>query len=189
MSKAQSIIEKFYQEEQSRLADEATFNSLDVTISSADMAMISIIAKRFSKDKSLLAREALRQALQAMFRALDPVERKMLAKDADELGVSIAAEIAEEQGLEKLDVSGVNWVLQDKNCVKEEKKADKERAKQQEENAQNILTDEPQATDSQPVESQEFQTEVPPASEPTETEENADVNSEEEVVNNNSIFA
>jgi hypothetical protein len=100
MSKAQSIIEQFYQEELSRLSDEATFSPLDISISSADMAMISTISKRFNKDKALLAREALSQALLDMFSALDPVERKMLAKDADELAMSIAAEIAEDQGLD-----------------------------------------------------------------------------------------
>lgn len=131
MSKAQSIIEQFYQEELSRLSDEATFSPLDISISSADMAMISTISKRFNKDKALLAREALSQALLDMFSALDPVERKMLAKDADELGMSIAAEIAEDQGLDKLEVSGNNWVMQEKNCIKIERKLEKEKSKQQ----------------------------------------------------------
>ena len=129
MSKAQSIIEQFYQEEQARLSDEATFSPLDMSISSADMALISTIAKRFNKDRSLLAREALSQALLDMFSALDPVERKMLAKESDELASSIAAEIAEDQGLSNLEVSGANWVAQDKNCVKAERKAEKEREK------------------------------------------------------------
>ena len=136
MSKAQSIIEQFYQEEQARLSDEATFSPLDMSISSADMALISTIAKRFNKDRSLLAREALSQALLDMFSALDPVERKMLAKESDELASSIATEIAEDQGLAKLDVSGTNWVTQDKNCIKAERKAEKEKAKLQQMNAQ-----------------------------------------------------
>jgi hypothetical protein len=136
MSKAQSIIEQFYQEEQARLSDEATFSPLDMSISSADMALISTIAKRFNKDRSLLAREALSQALLDMFSALDPVERRMLAKESDELATSIAAEIAEDQGLAKLDVSGTNWVTQDKNCVKAERKAEKEKAKLKEMNVQ-----------------------------------------------------
>lgn len=130
MSKAQSIIEQFYQEEQARLSDEATFSPLDMSMSSADMALISTIAKRFNKDKALLAREALSQALQDMFSALEPVERKMLAKESDELANSIATEMAEDLGMAHLDVSGTNWVMQDKNCIKAERKAEKEKAKQ-----------------------------------------------------------
>lgn len=127
MSKTQSLIEQFYQEEQQRLADEAAFTPLDMTIGAADMAMLSTIAKRFAKDKSLFAREALAQALVDMFSALEPAERKMLAKEADELANSISAEIAEEQGLSSFTVNGTNWVSQDKACTREEKKAEKER--------------------------------------------------------------
>jgi len=192
MSKAQSIIEQFYQEEQSRIADEATFSPLDISISSADMAMISTIAKRFNKDKALLAREALGQALQDMFGALDPVERKMLAKDADELGVSIAAEIAEEQGLDKLEVSGSNWVMQDKNCIKAERKAEKEKAKQQEMAASQVLADEPvaQMPASEDVIEDSMETEDD-AMEQVETEsaDSADVETEDEVGSSQSIFA
>ena len=131
MSKAQSIIEQFYQEEQTRLSDEATFSPLDMSMSSADMALISTIAKRFNKDKALLAREALSHALEDMFSALEPAERKMLAKESDELASSIAVEMAEDLGMSQLDVSGTNWVMQDKNCIKAERKAEKEKAKQE----------------------------------------------------------
>jgi len=131
MSKAQSIIEQFYQEEQTRLSDEATFSPLDMSMSSADMALISTIAKRFNKDKALLAREALSHALEDMFSALEPVERKMLAKESDELANSIATEMAEDLGMPQLEVSGTNWVMQDKNCIKAERKAEKEKAKQE----------------------------------------------------------
>jgi len=192
MSKAQSIIEQFYQEEQSRLADEATFSPLDISISSADMAMISTIAKRFNKDKALLAREALGQALQDMFGALDPVERKMLAKDADELGVSIAAEIAEEQGLDKLEVSGSNWVMQDKNCIKAERKAEKEKAKQQEMAASQVLADEPvaQMPASEDVIEDSMETEEDAMEQvATESADSADVETEDEVGSSQSIFA
>lgn len=161
MSKAQSIIEQFYQEEQARLSDEATFSPLDMSISSADMALISTIAKRFNKDRSLLAREALSQALLDMFSALDPVERKMLAKESDELASSIAAEIAEDQGLSSLEVSGTNWVTQDRNCVKAERKAEKERekTKPQEATAQQSTEVEPVQAAS-PAEETAPQTEV-----------------------------
>lgn len=150
MSKAQTLIEQFYQEEIERKQQEATFTPLDITVSSSDMAVISSISKRFNKDKNLLVREALSQALLDMFGALDPVERKMLAKDSDELAKSIAAEIAEEQGLESLEVSGTNWVQQDKNCVKEERKAEKAKAEQQQKAAQTVLaTEEPSEASSE----------------------------------------
>jgi hypothetical protein len=145
MSKAQSLIEQFYQEEQERIAQESTFTPVDVSVSSADMAMINTISKRFNKDKGQLVREALSQAILDMFSALEPVERKMLAKDADELANSIAAEIAEEQGLESLEVTGTNWVAQDKQCIKDERKAEKEQQKQQETLAQQILAEQQEA--------------------------------------------
>ncbi len=172
MSKTLSIIDLFYQEEQKRLADEATFSPLDISVSSADMALISTIAKRFSKDKSLLAREALSTALKDMFSALDPVERKMLAKDADELALSIAAEIAEEQGLSQLDVSGSNWVMQDKNCIKAERKAEKEKTAQQQKAASQVLAEET-------VEEQ-TPAETVQAEEESEVEANAETTSEVE---------
>ncbi len=118
-----------YQEEIERKQQEATFTPIDITVSSSDMAVISTISKRFNKDKNLLVREALSQALLDMFSALEPVERKMLAKDADELAKSIAEEIAEEQGLDTLEVSGTNWIQQDKYCIKEERKAEKEQSR------------------------------------------------------------
>jgi hypothetical protein len=142
MSKAQTLIEQFYQEEIARKAEEATFTPLDITVSSADMALISTISKRFSKDKNLLVREAVSQALLDMFSALEPIERKILAKDADELAKAITAEIAEDQGLSSLDVSGANWVQQDKHCIKEERKAEKVKAMQQANAAQTVLGDE-----------------------------------------------
>lgn len=125
MSKAQSLIEQFYLEEQERQAAEASFTPVDLTISSGDLAMLSTIAKRFNKDKGVLVREILSQALIDTFLALEPVERKMLAKEADELAMSIATEIAEEQGLNEVETSGTNWTQQEKAIVKEERKAEK----------------------------------------------------------------
>jgi len=159
MSKAQTLIEQFYQEEIERKAQEATFTPLDVTVSSADMAVISTISKRFSKDKNLLVREAIGQALLDMFSALDPVERKILAKDADELAKSIATEIAEEQGLDSLEISGTNWVQQDKNCVKEERKAEKELAQQQAMAAKMVLSPDTSTEDTSSSQEPELHTE------------------------------
>lgn len=190
MSKAQTLIEQFYQEEMERKAQEATFTPLDVTVSSADMAVISTISKRFNKDKNLLVRDAISQALMDMFSALDPVERKMLAKESDELAKSIATEIAEEQGLDSLEVSGTNWVQQDKNCVKEEKKAEKEMALQQQKAAKMVLETESAPQESTITESQE--TEMLEA-DPVEAEEseapfdNKDESNESEA-NTSSIF-
>ncbi|MFT6154284.1 MAG: hypothetical protein ACJA0E_002075 [Bermanella sp.] len=146
MSKAQTLIEQFYQEEIARKAEEATFTPLEITVSSADMALISTISKRFNKDKNLLVREAVSQALLDMFSALEPIERKILAKDADELAKGIAAEIAEDQGMPSLEVSGTNWIQQDKNCVKEERKAEKEKTMQQAQAAKAVLNNESAAT-------------------------------------------
>jgi hypothetical protein len=190
MSKAQTLIEQFYQEEIERKAQEATFTPLDITVSSADMAVISTISKRFNKDKNLLVREAIGQALLDMFSALDPVERKMLAKDADELAKSIATEIAEEQGLESLEVSGTNWVQQDRNCIKEERKAEKELAKQQEVAAKTVLSTDNDSEESYSTEEVELNTEEPEElvaeDTPFETTKTPEENTQEN--NSSSIF-
>lgn len=172
MSNTHSLIEQLYQEEQKRLANEATFTPLDMSISAADMAMLSTIAKRFGKDKSLFAREALTQALVDMFSALEPAERKMLAKEADELAQSISTEMAEEQGLSDTSVTGTNWVSQDKACVREEKKAEKERMKREQElKNDTAMTAETNMSDAAATQEEEaIQTEVESESEQT-TEE------------------
>lgn len=198
MSKAQSLIEQFYQEEQERLAQESTFTPIDVSVSSADMAMINTISKRFNKDKGVLVREALSQAIVDMFSALEPVERKMLAKDADELANSIAAEIAEEQGLSSVEETGINWVAQDKQCLKDERKAEKEQQKQQEELAEKILAeieekqDETAPQESSTSEDLMAQTESEEANDApfsSEPQAEAETDSEEQEPSNNSIFA
>ena len=198
MSKAQSLIEQFYQEEQERLAQESTFTPLDVSVSSSDMAMINTISKRFNKDKGVLVREALSQAIVDMFSALEPVERKMLAKDADELANSIAAEIAEEQGLSSVEETGINWVAQDKQCVKDERKAEKEQQKQQEELAEKILAeieekqDETAPQESSTSEDLMAQTESEKANDSpfsSEPQAETETDSEEQEPSNNSIFA
>lgn len=199
MSKAQSLIEQFYLEEQERIAQESTFTPIDVSVSSADMAMINTISKRFNKDKSQLVREALSQAILDMFTALEPVERKMLAKDADELASSIAAEIAEEQGLSSLEVTGVNWVAQDKQCIKDERKAEKEQQKQQELLAQKILAEQRGEFSDQETTETSAEMDDQDESSAVETEEEAQTESapvaeqeeqsEEYTPSNNSIFA
>lgn len=197
MSKAQSLIEQFYQEEQERIAQESTFTPVDVSISSADMAMINTISKRFNKDKNQLVREALSQAILDMFSALEPVERKMLAKDADELASSIAAEIAEEQGLENLEVTGVNWVAQDKQCIKDERKAEKELQKQQELLAEKILAEQeaqnkPEGSMDEQENTMVSEENASDASEQASSEDMPfaeQVESEENPPSNNSIFA
>lgn len=197
MSKAQSLIEQFYQEEQERIAQESTFTPVDVSISSADMAMINTISKRFNKDKNQLVREALSQAILDMFSALEPVERKMLAKDADELASSIAAEIAEEQGLENLEVTGVNWVAQDKQCIKDERKAEKELQKQQELLAEKILAEQeaqnkPEGSMDEQENTMVSEENASDASEQASSEDMPfaeQVESEENTPSNNSIFA
>ena len=198
MSKAQSLIEQFYLEEQERIAQESTFTPIDVSVSSADMAMINTISKRFNKDKNQLVREALSQAIVDMFSALEPVERKMLAKDADELANSIAAEIAEEQGLSALEVTGINWVAQDKQCIKDERKAEKEQQKQQEMLAQQILAEQQDAMSEQEDESTaEEATMATEAQDSASDEQMAETSpfgeeassEEEPAQSNNSIFA
>lgn len=197
MSKAQSLIEQFYLEEQERQAAEASFTPVDLTISSGDLAMLTTIAKRFNKDKSLLVREVLSQALIDTFLALDPVERKMLAKEADELANSIATEIAEEQGLNEVEASGTNWVQQEKTLAKEERKAEKTmaelKAKIEEEVRAELAAEQAEETvaDELPSEAASNEMDVAEASSTESAFEATEATSEEAPVETeqNSIFA
>lgn len=120
-----SIIDSLYQKEEERKAQESTFTPVNVSLKASDVAMLSTIAKRFNQSRDMLSRDALSQAIRDMFSTLKPDERKLLAREADELTNSLAAEIAQENGFEYSDKDST-WVTEDRACVKAEKKLAKE---------------------------------------------------------------
>jgi hypothetical protein len=88
--------------------------------------MLSTIAKRFGKSRDELAKDVLSNALIDLLTQLEPGERKLIARDADEMGASMSREIAEENGLKDIEHKPNIWTGHERNIAKAEKKRAKE---------------------------------------------------------------
>jgi hypothetical protein len=88
--------------------------------------MLSTIAKRFGKSRDDLAKDVLSNALIDLLTQLEPGERKLIARDADEMGNSMSREIAEENGLKEVEHKPNVWTGHERNIAKIEKKRAKE---------------------------------------------------------------
>jgi hypothetical protein len=128
----QSLIDKYYQEEQERRLQEKTQAEISVKIEPADLAMLNMIARRFSKSRDEITRDVMSTALIDLFSRLESGERKLLARDADEATRQLAEEIAEENGVTDVDIRQGQWTTHEKNIVKLERKRAREQEKQQE---------------------------------------------------------
>ncbi|WP_221798271.1 hypothetical protein [Oceanobacter mangrovi] len=129
-SSTQSLIDKYYQEEQQRRLREKTQADILVKAEPTDLAMINMIAKRFQKSREELIRDVLSNALIDLFARLEAGERKLLARDADENTRQLAREIAEENGLMDLEVPQGHWAGVEKLVLKNERKRAKDQEKQ-----------------------------------------------------------
>lgn len=127
----QSLIDKYYQEEQDRRLKEKTQADILVKAEPTDLAMINMIAKRFQKNREELIRDVLSSALIDLFARMEAGERKLLARDADENTRQLGREIAEENGIMDLDVPQSHWANIEKQLLKAEKKLQKEQEQQQ----------------------------------------------------------
>lgn len=125
----QSLIDRYYEEEKAKREMEQTLASVTTRLDASDLAMLSIIAKRFRKSREEVAQEVLSSALIDLFARVDASERKLMARDADEAAKSIANEIAEENGVHSIEFKGGAWGNHDRTVTKLERK----KAKQDEE--------------------------------------------------------
>jgi len=125
----QSLIDRYYEEEKAKREMEQTLASVTTRLDASDLAMLSIIAKRFRKSREEVAQEVLSSALVDLFARVDASERKLMARDADEAAKSIANEIAEENGVHSIEFKGGAWGNHDRTVTKLERK----KAKQDEE--------------------------------------------------------
>jgi hypothetical protein len=126
LTNTQALIDRYYTEEKARKAQALTHASLNLQLDANDLAMLSTIAKRFGKSRTDLAKDVLSHALIDLLTQLEPGERKLIARDADEMGSSMAHEIAEENGLKDIDHKPNVWTAHDRSIAKAEKKRAKE---------------------------------------------------------------
>ena len=118
----QSLIDRYYQEEKAKREMEQTLATVTTRLDASDLAMLSIIAKRFHKSREEVAQEILSSALVDLFARVDASERKLMARDADEAAKSIANEIAEENGVHSIEFKGGAWSNHDRTVTKLERK-------------------------------------------------------------------
>ena len=131
LTSTQSLIDRYYQEEQAKREKEQALAALTVRMDANDLSMLSIIAKRFQKNRDEIAQEVLSNALVDIFSRLDASERKLLARDADDSAKAIAHEIAEENGVHSIEFKAGVWAGHDRNITKLERKKAKQAAESQ----------------------------------------------------------
>lgn len=126
LTNTQALIDRYYTEEKAKKAQALAHASLNLQLDANDLAMLSTIAKRFGKSRDDLAKDVLSHALIDLLTQIEPGERKLIARDADEMGSSMAHEIAEENGLKDIDHKPNVWTAHDRSISKAEKKRAKE---------------------------------------------------------------
>ena len=129
ITSTQSLIDRYYEEEKAQREMEQTLATVTTRLDASDLAMLSIISKRFRKTREEVAQEVLSSALVDLFARVDAGERKLMARDADDSAKSIANEIAEENGVHSIEFKGGAWGNHDRAITKLERK----KAKQDEE--------------------------------------------------------
>jgi hypothetical protein len=126
LTNTQALIDRYYTEEKTKKAQALTRASLNLQLDANDLAMLNTIAKRFGKSRDDLAKDVLSHALIDLLTQLEPGERKLIARDADEMGTSMSREIAEENGLKDVEHKPNVWTGHERNIAKIEKKRAKE---------------------------------------------------------------
>ncbi len=118
----QSLIDRYYEEEKAQRELEQTLASFNMRVDANDLAMLNMIARRFRKTREEVAQEVLSNALIDLFARVEPGERKLMARDADDAARSVANEIAEENGLPGIDFKPGYWANNDRQITKIERK-------------------------------------------------------------------
>ena len=126
LTNTQALIDRYYTEEKAKKEQALTRATLNLQLDANDLAMLSIIAKRFGKSRDELAKDVLSNALIDLLTQLEPGERKLIARDADEMGASMSREIAEENGLKDVEHKPNVWTGHERNIARVEKKRAKE---------------------------------------------------------------
>lgn len=122
LTNTQALIDRYYTEEKAKKEQALTRAELNLQLDANDLAMLSTIAKRFGKSRVELAKDVLSHALIDLLTQIEPGERKIIARDADDMALSMATEIAEENGLKDIDHKPNVWAGHDRTISRAEKK-------------------------------------------------------------------
>jgi len=122
LTNTQALIDRYYTEEKAKKEQALTRAELNLQLDANDLAMLSTIAKRFGKSRVELAKDVLSHALIDILTQIEPGERKIIARDADDMALSMATEIAEENGLKDIDHKPNVWAGHDRTITRAEKK-------------------------------------------------------------------
>jgi len=120
-----SLIDRYYEEERAKREQEMTLAELGLRLDANDLAMLGVIARRFQKSRDQVAQEVLSSALVDLLSRIEPGERKLMARDADEAAKSIAEEIAEENGIRDVPIRTGVWTAHDRQFSKIERQKEK----------------------------------------------------------------
>ena len=122
----QALIERYYQEERAQKLREQTLADVNLKIEPADLALLTVLSKRFNKSREEVLKDLTASALTDLFSAIEANERKLLARDADDQARSIADAVAEDNGVKEVESKPNFWTQLDKTLVRQEKKRQKE---------------------------------------------------------------
>lgn len=120
-----SLIDRYYEEEREQREKEMSLAELSIKLDANDLAFLSMIARRFRKGREEVAQEVLSNALLDLFTRIEPGERKLMARDADESAKNNAESIAEENGVRDVEFRSGYWTQQDRLITKLEKQREK----------------------------------------------------------------
>lgn len=137
----QALIERYYQEERDQKLREQTLADINLKIEPADLALLTVLSKRFNKSREEVLKDLTASALTDLFSAIDANERKLLARDADDQARSIADAVAEDNGVTEVESKPNFWTQLDKTLVRQEKKRLK--AMQQAKSSSDVTTSAP----------------------------------------------
>ena len=145
----QSLIQKYYEEEQQRAMREKSMAEIRLKLPVSDLAMLNMIARRFNKTRDDLSSDVMASALLDIFSRMEAGERKLLARDADDSSRKLAADIAEENGVSEVDSRPGFWANQEKLIVKEEKRRARLLEKQRQNDSDDTEEDELRSTETE----------------------------------------
>lgn len=121
-TRTQSLIDRYFSEEEERKNRQLSMATLNVMVEAPELAMLTTLAKRFNKTRTELAQDILSQALVDMLARMPAGERKLLARDADEMANNLALEIAEENSIPAPSGKTSIWAGHEKAITKEERR-------------------------------------------------------------------